>query len=950
MRGNRCAATARATDDLGARTAAAVCDDDPFAFGARARALFEDIDGETLAEDDDDDDDDARRGDARRIGRGVSVFEKMRREKAGTTMPATTATTATATATAEEEEEDAFDEPRAKAKANAKKPAKAKAGRERAREKTARDGGDDDVMVVDDDVGECARPAEDLFDEVAATGDKRAKREVKTLARPKKRVVEAPAAVVETHAVMPAPSARAKASTTGRIRASTSAAASAPPPAKKKKVSLKEFAGEEDGDEGGFDDGEGDDDHGLVPQSGAQLADIDEANYAVSGLSTVRDVKEKMRCVGVLANLMGNQRTRRLLASYGIPMKIIKAAQDAAMAPHAPNALKFGAAALLYLAASDLRAPATDAMRSVKSANAIRALLRPASSSDDALYLKTANTVRSALKALKFLPNEAKDAPTLALLVAHQTLKGEQDAVLASGSGPGAGDVENSFRTILANQGAVLATCELVAQATTTLSKFGGACFVASASASTNDSVDDESTIEEYEQSAARVIARLFRASRVLECVSFESPAACAVISTSALGGSKRDDTNADVRPLDLLAVSTTRPTPEDGLNSSRGDGRGVESATTTAAIDIPSPSPVKSRIPGGITMTPPSTPGAVRVAGTSYDDNDGLTPLSSPVPIGLMQTAATRDNAAAIQWLADNVRTPVKGGSHNARTACRALVEALPTLAAATTASVVGAKKGDVVQGIEIRYNAAIAVDHRVAVGALKSALCTLTNVTNENKEGCDAVVGEDSRGLLVIASLIPWLALSIEGFTLRDAKERKRTRTPTDDSGSSLLNAALVLLVNIVEADATTADVLRNAMVRLPGDSSRGASFVEALTMLYLQSGGADEDEDEGEKETAEEAQHLTADMIKSYSSKTNGDDLILQAYCGLLLAFLIEDDAALRAEVTSTFPEKPQGTSRLKPLADTLERFHAFHESLNSISAASSERLVKVVTWLR
>ena len=935
------AATTRASDDLGARTAAATRDDDPFAFGARARALFEDIDGETLAEDDDDDDARERRGDARRIGRGVSVFEKMRREKAGG------AATATATATATALEEDAFDEPKAKAKAKAKTPAKAKAGagRARARETSAADDGDDDVMVVDEDVGECARPAEDLFDEVAATGDKRAKREVKTLARPKKRVVEAPAVVLETQTVMPAPSARAKASTMGRSRASTSAAASAPPPAKKKKVSLKEFAGEEDGDEGGCDD-----DHGLVPRSGAQLADIDEANYAVSGLSTVRDVKEKMRCVGILANLMSNQRTRRLLASYGIPINIIKAAQDAAMAPHAPNTLKFGAAALLYLAASDLRAPSTDAMRSVKSANAIRALLRPASSSDDALYLKTANTVRSALKALKFLPNEAKDAPTLALLVAHQTLKGEQDAVLASGSGPGAGDVESSFRTILANQGAVLATCELVAQATTTLSKFGGACFVASASASTNDSVDDESTIEEYEQSAARVIARLFRASRVLECASFESPAACAVISTSALGGSNRDGANADVRPLDLLAVSTTRPTPDDGPNSSRGGGRGVESATTTAAIDIPSPSPVKSRIPGGITMTPPSTPGAVRVAGASYDDDDGLTPLSSPVPIGLMQTAATRDNAAAIQWLADNVRTPVKGGSQNARTACRALVEALPTLAAATTASVVGAKKGEVVQGIEIRYNAAIAVDHRVAVGALKSVLCTLTNVTNENKDGCDAVVGEDCRGLLVIASLIPWLALSIEGFTLRDANERKRTRTPTDDSGSSLLNAALVLLVNIVEADATTADALRNAMVRLPGDSSRGVSFVEALTMLYLQSGGADEDEGEGDKETAEEAQHLTADMIKSYSSKTNGEDLILQAYCGLLLAFLIEDDAALRAEVTSRFPEKPQGTSRLKPLADTLERFHAFHESLNSISSASSERLVKVVTWLR
>lgn len=34
--------------------------------------------------------------------------------------------------------------------------------------------------------------------------------------------------------------------------------------------------------------------------------DIDEVNYVVSGLFIVRDVKEKMRCVGVLVNLMGN--------------------------------------------------------------------------------------------------------------------------------------------------------------------------------------------------------------------------------------------------------------------------------------------------------------------------------------------------------------------------------------------------------------------------------------------------------------------------------------------------------------------------------------------------------------------------------------------------------------------------------------------------------------------
>jgi len=92
---------------------------------------------------------------------------------------------------------------------------------------------------------------------------------------------------------------------------------------------------------------------------------------------------------------------------------------------------------------------------------------------------------------------------------------------------------------------------------------------------------------------------------------------------------------------------------------------------------------------------------------------------------------------------------------------------------------------------------------------------------------------------------------------------------------------------------------------------------------------------------------SQHVTADMIKSYTGddSVGNDDLILQAYTGLLLAFLIEDHAALRAEVASIFG----GPAPFQALADTLERFHAFHESLNSISAASSERLIKVVKWL-
>lgn len=370
--------------------------------------------------------------------------------------------------------------------------------------------------------------------------------------------------------------------------------------------------------------------------------------------------------------------------------------------------------------------------------------------------------------------------------------------------------------------------------------------------------------------------------------------------------------------------------------------------------------------------MTPPSTPPvASKHAGTVQDtanDDDvrlvstGATPMSSPVPIGLLKSNKAEGLENSIQWLSDNgfQATPVKGGGGRGgngaaiggRTACRALVQALPTLAAAATASIVGAKKGDEVCGVRIAYDGGLALDHRVAIGTLKSVLSVLTNVTNENLDGCRAIVGggaTEEDGLLVIASLVPWFALSVEGYTLRDVDD-ERTRTPTNDSGSQLLNAALVLLINMVEADAVgTTKKLRSAVVGLPAQRTQ-TSFVEMLAKLFLQSGGgAIVDDDDEEPEDADgKPQHVTADMIKSHTGddSAGNDDLILQAYTGLLLAFLIEDHAALRAEVASIFG----GSAPFEALADTLERFHAFHESVNSISAASSERLVKVVKWLR
>ena len=901
----------------------AVRDADPFAFGANAAALFDDVDAETLAEEEEERDDADALGKATAArGVGVSVFEKVRREKASaarTEVKAvrgekkTNGTKASETTNRRRRggdvARDAFDDP------------PVEAGTMNGNCGGGDGDDDDDVVVAEGETRETSRPAEDLFDEIAAPSPnkKRATREPTTLSR----------AIAKK---------RAQVATNGSSDAPSTSRPAPAPAVKRKKVTLTEFAGEEqeDGLER-YGDGDDDESGAMMPRSGAQLADIDEANYAVSGLSSVRDVKEKIRSVGVLVNLLGNQRTRRLLASYGIPIKIVRAAQDAAMSALAPKTLQFGASALLYLAAGELKPPASDALLGVKSADAIRALLRPASAGDDAAYAQTNAAIRACLKPLKFLPYETKDAQTLALLVAHRALKGEQDAVLASGSGPGAGDAENSFRTTLAARGGVLAACELVAQATSTLQSFGAVCMSTSCLSSSSSDVDD-ATIAEHEQAAARAVARLFRCLRVLECASFESPASCSIIASASLTGAKNASTTktSSVSSIELLPVVDGR---EDG------DGGTV---VPSPRAENPTTSPAKCRLPGGIAMTPPSTPGVIAVGANDADeDDDGVAPLSSPVPVGLLRNTTNGDSiaGATIQWLAENVRTPVKGGSPNARTACRALVETLPTLAATTAAAVVGAKKGDDVGDVKILYDGGIAVDHRVAVGTLKSALCTLTNVTNENEEGCNAVVGDDGRGLLTIASLVPFLARNIEGFSLEDASDRRRSRTPADDSGSSLLAATLVLLVNVVEADSTTAETLRATFVSLRGARGRSrtrASFVDILTALYLHAGGADEDEDAVAAETPDA---VTADAIEAYSSKTNGDDLILQAYTGLLLAFLIENQPAARADVVARFP----GAS-LKPLADTLERFHAFHDSLNSISARSSDRLERVVAWLR
>ena len=73
--------------------------------------------------------------------------------------------------------------------------------------------------------------------------------------------------------------------------------------------------------------------------------------------------------------------------------------------------------------------------------------------------------------------------------------------------------------------------------------------------------------------------------------------------------------------------------------------------------------------------------------------------------------------------------------------------------------------------------------------------------------------------------------------------------------------------------------------------------------------------------------------------------GNGLITQAYAALLVAFLVENQPALRADLGCTLPK-----GGFESLAGVLERFRTFHESLESISEESRASLQRVIRWLR
>lgn len=334
--------------------------------------------------------------------------------------------------------------------------------------------------------------------------------------------------------------------------------------------------------------------------------------------------------------------------------------------------------------------------------------------------------------------------------------------------------------------------------------------------------------------------------------------------------------------------------------------------------------------------------------------------------------------------------------------TILHSLLRVLPTLAVAAAAAAYGTRAGDTLCGVVIARDGGLGVDPRLAAETLRSVIHVLTNLTNENPAGCKTV--RDAGGVEAAAALIPWFA-SLEGFVpgtgpskavvakaavrangawLGAAARRDHAREKEDSgaaaSGADMLNASLCFLVNLAEMDDDVCKALRSMEAdvgaleerrggrRVSGSKRSGMytrplGLVELLAQIFVRSGGAgpvDEngniiaassggDVEGGTKATVRSEKddgEVTAEMLDvNVGDDKEGDGLITQAYAALLVAFLIEGQPALRADVMCTLPE-----GGLASLAGVLERFRTFHENLESISSASHTSLSRVIRWLK
>ena len=340
-----------------------------------------------------------------------------------------------------------------------------------------------------------------------------------------------------------------------------------------------------------------------------------------------------------------------------------------------------------------------------------------------------------------------------------------------------------------------------------------------------------------------------------------------------------------------------------------------------------------------------------------------------------------------------------------------RCLIETLPTLTLLTSRSMRPRAKS--LHGIQTSEYLNPNIDVRLSLATLKACVFALTNSTNENTVGARAASSRDGLHGIVAAlayfSTMRGCALYGEFAGFVPKKDNMEGTVPDayKEAATELLNASMCLLVNITEANPRAkkellqlqlncapfgigkAEDFEKKKTKTKNDGKKSSNekmisplvpFPTVLARIFTHAGGAKmhraQDEEEGEEgqsqgDDDDDDDEVTADMLDDDDDAATanadldpsyGEDLITQAYSSLLLAFLVENNRqALRRTADQALPRgrgrqntngKTIRTTKngVQAMVDTLERFHAFHDTLDAMSASSSESLKRVVEWLK
>ncbi|CAK7350627.1 unnamed protein product [Dovyalis caffra] len=230
-----------------------------------------------------------------------------------------------------------------------------------------------------------------------------------------------------------------------------------------------------------------------------------------------------------------------------------------------------------------------------------------------------------------------------------------------------------------------------------------------------------------------------------------------------------------------------------------------------------------------------------------------------------------------------------------------------------------------------------------------LLTAIKVLMNLTNDNPIGCQQIAA--CGGLETMPSLIaghfPLFSSSISFF--RETQEDSSTIELGNqkdihftDQELDLLVAILGLLVNLVEKDGDNRS--RLAATSVPLSSSEGLEdesrkdVIPLLCSIFLANQGAGDAAGEGNNVSWN-------DEAAVLQGEREAEKMIVEAYSALLLAFLSTESKSIRDSIADCLPNH-----NLAILVPVLERFVAFHLTLNMISPETHKAVSEVIESCR